>query len=133
MIKRAIIGLACLAFLPGQAAASAAVIAAAAGGAASAAAGAAASRNSSSAQQLPQGISGAPIEWDEVGWLTCPRRLTEPQGCGDDTNWKGETLDVEPWIVWMKRHKGERARFMGMTVIEGGARLFYGVPVEGVE
>ncbi|MCK2185720.1 hypothetical protein [Halomonas getboli] len=131
MIKRTIIGLACLALLPSQASAAAAAVAAAAATAATA--GAASSSNSSRAQQMPQGVAGAPIEWAEVGWLRCPSRYAEPSGCREtvERDWRPDAPgDVEPWVEWMKRHKGEDARFMGMTIIEHDVRLFYGVPAE---
>lgn len=116
-----------LAMAPLQASAAAAVIAA------TAATGAAASAASSSnnAQQLPQGISGPPIEWAEVGWLRCPSHYAKPDGCREtiERDWRPDVPgEVEPWIDWMKRHKGADARFMGMTVVEGDVRLFYGVP-----
>lgn len=132
MIKRLVIGVACLALVPAQASASAAAAAIAAGAATSAAVGASTS-SSRRAQQLPQGVSSLPIEWAEVGWIRCPSRYVEPSGCREtiERSWTPNVAgDVEPWIHWLKRHKGERAQFMGMTLIEGSVQLYYGVPAE---
>lgn len=129
MIKRAAVILACALAIPAQAQASTAAIA---GAAASTAA--MASASSSKQQQMPQGISGAPIEWAEVGWLMCSVRYSAPAGCRKtvERDWRPDTVgEVGPWIEWMKRHKGPDARFMGMTVVKGDVRLFYGVPAGG--
>lgn len=132
MIKRLVIGMACLALVPAHASASAAAAAIAAGAAASAAAGASTS-SGSSPTQLPQGVSSAPIEWAEVGWIRCPARYVEPSGCREtiERSWRNDVAgDVEPWIHWLKRHKGGRAQFMGMTELKGSVQLYYGVPAE---
>jgi hypothetical protein len=136
VIKRLVIGMACLALIPAPASASAAAAAIAAGAAASAAAGASTS-SGSSPEQLPQGVSSTPIEWERVGWLYCPSRFAEPSGCREtiDRGWRNdEAGDVEPWVEWMKRHQGANARYMGMTKgSRGSVSLFYGVPAENGE
>ena len=69
--------------------------------------------------------------------MYCPNRFAEPSGCREtiDRGWlNSEAGDIEPWIQWMKRHKGENARFMGMTTShEGNVKLFYGVPAANGE
>ncbi|MEC8917797.1 MAG: hypothetical protein VX796_09280 [Pseudomonadota bacterium] len=119
-----------LAAAPITASASAAIIAAT-----SAATMAAMNSSTSSTGPAPmaQGVSAEPIEWASVGWLYCSTRFAEPNGCREkiEHTFSVEAGEVEPWVEWMKRHKGPRARFMGLTVEPNGtARLFYGVPVE---
>lgn len=95
---------------------------------------AAATISQSSTPQAPQGVSASGTRWESVGWLYCPKQAAAPSGCLKRIKRDGWRLDewgeAEPWMQWLARHKGENARFLGMVVVKGDVKLFYGIPAE---
>lgn len=136
MRKLIIIG-ACALTMAGQAHAGAAVIAATT--AITASAGANHAQQEQQRRLMEAQRKNAPKadggDWAAVGWLYCPAQATEATGCKkrtDNGGWGARDYNSrpEPWIDWMKRHKGDKARLLGLmpTGKRGDAiKLFYGV------
>lgn len=81
------------------------------------------------ARPSPGAVQGAvqvtsTVDWAEVGYLVCNSGLSQTRGCAKAMQW-GKPVNIEPWIIWMRRHVGPEARFMGMVRGYGGEVTLY--------